>query len=440
MSSESTPVYYQFAGIARMLRRDNHYEVDQESRTVALTEEGVARAERLLKVDSMYEQAPVNYLHQLQQALRAKELYHRDKDYVVAGGEVKTLDERTGRILEGHRWPDGLHQAVEAKERVAIKEESLMAHPAPATALPGPPLLGRLDADAPYPLDDTSILRHMASEPVVGLLVARALVMELAHPKVAAAVAELSHFRRRPVNRLWRTTDAAIRIIFGGSELARHAVRHIYRVHDRISGTLPGPDRAHLEGLGDATPDSFVYTAHDATLLLWVWATLVDSGEVAFTRWVRPLTEAEAAAYYADMVADARFFGIPEELIPPDRQAFGAYLDQMLERDDLGSTPTSRAMIHEVLWLRHPLMPTTVVRTLRVLALLTLDARLADRLGLDLESNPADRRLAERLDTLLRRYYRWLPAWRRRLPYAYLALRRPTIGLGERLRLPGSAR
>jgi uncharacterized protein (DUF2236 family) len=433
------PLHYQFAGIARMLRREAHYEVDEEKRTVAPTEEGMATVKRLLKVENVYEQDPVNYVHQLQQALQAKELYQRDRDYVVAGGEVKILDELTGRILEGRRWPDGLHQAVEAKERVAIKEEPAVAHPAPATARPGPPLLARLDPDVTYPLHDGSVLRRLASEPVVGLLVDRALVMELAHPKVGAAVAEHSKFRRRPVNRLWRTTDAAIRILFGGSELARHAVQQIYRVHDRISGTLPGTDRPHLEGLADTSPYALAYTAHDATLLLWVWATLVDSLEVAFTRWVRPLTEAEAAAYYADMVADARFFGIPEELIPPDREAFSAYLEQMLEHGDLGSTPTSRAMVHDVLWLQHPLMPSMAVRTLRLLAIPTLDPRLQDRLGLDLGS-PADRHLAERLDRLLSRYYRHLPAWRRRLPYAYLALRRPTIGLEQRLRHPFSAR
>ncbi|MBO0713111.1 MAG: preprotein translocase subunit SecA [Acidimicrobiales bacterium] len=123
-STESARLYYQFAGIARMLRRDADYEVDEEKRTVAPTEEGVARVEGALGVENMYEQVSVNYVHQLQQALRAKELYHRDKDYIVADGEVKIVDEFTGRILEGRRWSDGLHQAVEAKERVAIKEEN----------------------------------------------------------------------------------------------------------------------------------------------------------------------------------------------------------------------------------------------------------------------------------------------------------------------------
>jgi uncharacterized protein (DUF2236 family) len=274
----------------------------------------------------------------------------------------------------------------------------------------------------------------MASEPVVGLLVYRAVVMELAHPKVGAAVAEHSQFRRRPVSRFWATTDAAIRILFGRAEVAREAVQQIYRVHDHIDGILPERDRVALEGLEGAGDDTSDYTAHDASLLVWVWATLVDSLEAAFTRWVRPLAAEDAVAFYADMAAGARFFGIPEELIPPDRPSFRAYLDEMLERPDLGSTPTSRATIREVLWQRHPLMPPPLVRTLRILAILTLDSRLRERLGLD-GSDPADRRLAGRLDAGLQRYYRRLPAWRRRVPSLYLAVRRPTIGLGRRLRL-----
>ncbi len=85
---------------------------------------GIAKVESQAGVDNMYDLVSVNYVHHLTQALRAKELYHRDKDYLVAGGEVKIVDEFTGRTLEGRRWSDGLHQAVEAKERVRIKEEN----------------------------------------------------------------------------------------------------------------------------------------------------------------------------------------------------------------------------------------------------------------------------------------------------------------------------
>src|SRR5579863_4633840 len=123
-ASESAKLYYQFAGLARTLKRDDDYEVDEEKRIVVPTEEGIAKVESQVGVDNMYDLVSVNYVHHLTQALRAKELYHRDKDYLVAGGEVKIVDEFTGRTLEGRRWSDGLHQAVEAKERVRIKEEN----------------------------------------------------------------------------------------------------------------------------------------------------------------------------------------------------------------------------------------------------------------------------------------------------------------------------
>jgi preprotein translocase subunit SecA len=123
-SSESARLYYQFAGVARSLTRDTDYEVDEEKRTVAPTEAGIEKVERALGIDNLYDLVSSNYVHQLTQALKAKELYKRDKDYIIADGEAKIVDEFTGRILEGRRWSDGLHQAVEAKERVSIKEEN----------------------------------------------------------------------------------------------------------------------------------------------------------------------------------------------------------------------------------------------------------------------------------------------------------------------------
>jgi len=123
-SDESTRMYYQFASVVRTLKRDEDYEVDEEKRTVVPTESGIAKVERQLGVENLYDAVAVNYVHQLGKALEAKELYHRDKEYIVADGEVHIVDEFTGRILEGRRWSDGLHQAVEAKERVRIKEEN----------------------------------------------------------------------------------------------------------------------------------------------------------------------------------------------------------------------------------------------------------------------------------------------------------------------------
>jgi len=123
-ANESAKLYYQFAGIVRTLRDESDYEVDEEKRIVVPTEAGIEKVERQLGVSNLYDAVSVNYVHHLTQALYAKELYRRDKDYLVADGEVKIVDEFTGRTLDGRRWSDGLHQAVEAKERVRINEEN----------------------------------------------------------------------------------------------------------------------------------------------------------------------------------------------------------------------------------------------------------------------------------------------------------------------------
>ncbi len=123
-ADDAQELYHQFAAIVKDLQRDRDYEVDEAKKTVVPTEEGVQRVEDALSVDNLYEHVNQNYVHQLQAALRAKELFKLDVDYVVQSGEVKIVDEFTGRILEGRRWSEGLHQAVEAKERVRIKEEN----------------------------------------------------------------------------------------------------------------------------------------------------------------------------------------------------------------------------------------------------------------------------------------------------------------------------
>ncbi len=98
--------------------------MDEEKRVVLPTEGGISKVERQLGVENLYDGVAANFVHQLEKALQAKELYHRDKEYLVADGEVKIVDEFTGRVLEGRRWEDGLHQAIEAKERVKIQEEN----------------------------------------------------------------------------------------------------------------------------------------------------------------------------------------------------------------------------------------------------------------------------------------------------------------------------
>jgi preprotein translocase subunit SecA len=116
--------YQQFARIAPRLQRDLHYEVDEGKHTVAISEDGVAKVEEILGIDNLYDSLNTPLVHHLQNAVRAKELYKRDVEYLVRDGEVLIVDEFTGRVLEGRRYSDGLHQAIEAKEGVPIKEEN----------------------------------------------------------------------------------------------------------------------------------------------------------------------------------------------------------------------------------------------------------------------------------------------------------------------------
>ena len=123
-AEESTDLYYTVDRVIPRLRRDVDYAVDEKSRSVTLTEEGVPKAEELLRVDNLYEPQQMTLLHHLLQALRAHALYKREKDYTVKDSKVVIVDEFTGRLMPGRRWSDGLHQAVEAKENVKIEREN----------------------------------------------------------------------------------------------------------------------------------------------------------------------------------------------------------------------------------------------------------------------------------------------------------------------------
>jgi preprotein translocase subunit SecA len=123
-AEQSARWYQEFARIAPMLRRDADYEVEEGKRTVAITEDGVAKVEDQLGIDNLYEAVNTPLVGYLNNALKAKELYKRDRDYIVTNGEVLIVDEFTGRVLHGRRYNEGMHQAIEAKEGVPIKDEN----------------------------------------------------------------------------------------------------------------------------------------------------------------------------------------------------------------------------------------------------------------------------------------------------------------------------
>ncbi|XLQ19655.1 MAG: preprotein translocase subunit SecA [Candidatus Moraniibacteriota bacterium] len=122
--SESTKLYQQFAGIVPRLVQEEDFTVDEKLRSVAITDKGIEKIEDVLNVGNIYEQGKIQYVHHLEQSLKAQYLFEIDKDYMVRDGEVIIIDEFTGRAQEGRRYSDGLHQAIEAKEKVTVQRES----------------------------------------------------------------------------------------------------------------------------------------------------------------------------------------------------------------------------------------------------------------------------------------------------------------------------
>src|SRR5699024_5691815 len=127
-AESATDRYYQYAQIVKQLRKDRDYEVDLKHRTATLTEDGIDRVEKLAGIpedESIFDERYLDQTHFLEQALSAEAVYHRDKDYIVRDGEVVIIDEFTGRMMDGRRYSEGLHQAIEAKEAVKVRRQNV---------------------------------------------------------------------------------------------------------------------------------------------------------------------------------------------------------------------------------------------------------------------------------------------------------------------------
>ncbi len=123
-AAESADTYYRFADIVRGLKEGEDYNIDEKMRSSTFTETGLQKVEKALGIDNLYEQGGLEMVHHAEQALKAHALFLRDRDYIVRDGEVMIVDEFTGRVMEGRRYSEGLHQAIEAKEGVKIQRES----------------------------------------------------------------------------------------------------------------------------------------------------------------------------------------------------------------------------------------------------------------------------------------------------------------------------
>jgi uncharacterized protein (DUF2236 family) len=180
----------------------------------------------------------------------------------------------------------------------------------------------------------------------------RALLMQLAHPKVAAGVAEHSHFKDNPLARLHRTMSTMWSVVFDEESQARAALDQVKTIHRKVRGVIQP-----AEPLPTGTP----YEALDSELLLWVHATLIDSAMVAYEVFVKPLTADEKSDYYRDTKKLAYLFEIPKAVVPASLIDFNGYMQRMLTGDRIVVGPQARSLAQEILsprsWLLKPAAP-----------------------------------------------------------------------------------
>lgn len=168
----------------------------------------------------------------------------------------------------------------------------------------------------------------------------RALLMQLAHPKVAAGVADHSRFRENPLSRLHRTMNTMWSIVFDDSPQAHASLERVNDIHRQVQGTIK-----EREPLPAGTP----YRALEPDLLLWVHATLVDSAIKAYDLFVKPMSTAEGNQYYDDTRRLAYLFGVPEPDVPSSLDAFNSYVERMLTGRTISVGPTARTLAGEIL-------------------------------------------------------------------------------------------
>ena len=197
-----------------------------------------------------------------------------------------------------------------------------------------------------------SIIWRVDREMALLLAGGRALLLQLAHPKVAAGVAQYSHFQRNPLARLQRTMTAMWSIGFDESTKAYAALERIGNIHNDVRGFVQADE---------AVPRGTRYDARDPQLLMWVHATLVDSAIIAYDLFVKPLSFQEKARYYEDSKKLAELFDIPNEVVPQSWAEFNAYFDKMLQGNTLAVGPTARFLAHDIVyprpWILRPAAP-----------------------------------------------------------------------------------
>jgi uncharacterized protein (DUF2236 family) len=180
----------------------------------------------------------------------------------------------------------------------------------------------------------------------------RALLLQLAHPKVAAGVAQYSRFQQNPLARLQRTMSAMWSIGFDESENAHAALERVSNIHKHVHGSVQSDE---------SVPHGTSYDARDPQLLMWVHATLVDSAMIAYDLFVKPLSVQEKARYYEDSKKLAELFDIPNAVFPQSLSEFNAYFDDMLKGKTIAVGPAARSLAHDIVypqpWILRPAAP-----------------------------------------------------------------------------------
>ncbi len=260
----------------------------------------------------------------------------------------------------------------------------------------------------PGPFGPGSMVWKLNGETVTVLGGGRALLMQIAHPMVAAGVADHSDFARDPFERLWRTLDAVLTVGFGDTDQAGEAAARVNQVHGRVTGARGG--RA--------------YRALDPELLLWVFATLVDSASVTFERFVRPIPPYALERYYEEMKGLARAFLVPDDVIPASYRDFARYLDDSLASIEV--TDEARALAPGILGPPAPRVLRPLVAAMRSVTVGLLPPRLRD--GFGLAWSPRKERALDAAAAICRAMVPLLPAGVRQWPHATAADRRVRPG------------
>jgi uncharacterized protein (DUF2236 family) len=257
------------------------------------------------------------------------------------------------------------------------------------------------------------VLRRVAGEPALLLGAPRALLMQLAHPKIAAAVDEHSDFRERPWLRLWKTLDPMVLLVFGTERQRRHALAVVRRTHDRVRG--------RLRVAGGPWQPGTAYSAHDRQAQAWVLLTLADTSEVVFERLVRGFHPGEREALWTDWRRLGLDFGIAPHLLPERYDAYRVRLRETLDGDLLEVTDTTRALAGAVLRPKASFLPAAMWAPAVSLTAGLLPPRLREAYGLRLG---ARERLEGAVWTGLQRLtWRLVPRARRALPRLYASAR-----------------